>query len=124
MVRLERFNERTSRWDSIDKHETPILSWHEGGTDQDGWKVVGSLPEEINIATMPTKASLVEKQNIVFTYLSQRPHKVGRFRMCIDVTYKLGKVEKIERWLGCLDLIGANSRRLTIMECEDINEWK
>ncbi|HEY9707783.1 MAG TPA: hypothetical protein V6D48_06220, partial [Oculatellaceae cyanobacterium] len=63
--------------------------------------------------------------NIMFTFLVEKPHKIGRYKIWVDVICKTGERFKKETWIGCIDMVDPfKGNELTIMECEDVEEWK
>lgn len=130
MKRMEFFeinpkHEKGGEWAPINLDRSSPLSWHHGGTDADGYKKVQQNPEFINIAKIPNDMNHLIRGNMLFTFIVEEPHKFGRYKVWIEVFCKQGGKSKTENWMGCIDMVDPmTTNRLTIMECDDVNEWR
>lgn len=130
MKRMERFeqdptNINGGRWIPVNTDENGPLSWHHGGTDNEGYKKVHISPEFINIAKIPDDMSHLIRGNFIFTFMAEKPYKIGRYKIWVDVIYKTGDGFKKETWIGCIDMTNPMYKNdLTMEECEDAEDWK
>jgi len=120
-----------AEWARINTDECGALSWHQGGSDNNGFKEVFLNPEFINIARLPdlfgNEMNLFIRREIVFTHLVGRPCKAGKYRILIEVQCKFGDSPKVESWYGYIDSVDiddSDKRRLYITEMKDVNEWR
>lgn len=113
------------KWISINLDRSGPLSWHHGGTDNDGYKKVHLNPEFINIAKVPKDMNQLIRGNMVFTFIVEEPYKFGRYKIWIEVYCKQNTKSKIESWIGCIDMVDPErTNELTIINCEDAEDWK
>jgi len=109
---------KEGEWTPVDTSDDGALSWHLGGSDNNGWKEVFLGAESINVARLH-ELSLSDK--IVFTHLVDKYRVAGRYRMLIEVIYKFSDKPRVEKWYGYVDRIDG---KMEITEMEDVNQWK
>ena len=113
-------------WKSINLDRSGPLSWHHGGTDNDGYKKVHLNSEFINVAKVPKDTNHLLRGNMLFTFIVEKPYKFGRYKILIEVYCKCNTKSKVEIWMGCIDMVDSDGRNieLTILECDDTKEWE
>ena len=127
-------------WVSINTKKFNALSWHYGGTDDEGFKKVHVQPEYLNIVKLPFYMDQEFSGGVIlgggtlwrftFSFIhKEQEFLAGKYRMQIDIVCKIDDKYKIKSWLGCVDMPNAREHskdwsNLSIWECEDVKEWK